>query len=315
MPPSKEQMPILACNCCLVNSVCISLHEYHIISSRRVLSLTYIFFHSGSFGKGTQVRGHADLDSVLVLNDFSDVDDRIARGPEVMKTLATQLKAKDWVMNVSWDYYYYTMTFAMQREDGVSMAVDLLPTFEVLGQNPSNDKIEETYQTMFGLSRRQVNYYSVPLCQLQLEFVRKQPTRAKTLIRLVKYWRKTEVEKKKKKATLRYPNSYSMELITIHVWEEAVKPRRINLAGAFKAVLRQLVNYKHLDVEWYDYYSPEIADQARWETERPILLDPANPTNNIMATFKPEAWDDLATIAAESMRRPLLRNVVIPGFW
>lgn len=40
-------------------------------------------------------------------------------------------------------------------------------------------------------SRYDREYYSVALAPLQIDFVAEVPTKVKTLIRLIKYWRKT----------------------------------------------------------------------------------------------------------------------------
>ncbi|XP_070572510.1 2'-5'-oligoadenylate synthase 1A-like [Ptychodera flava] len=269
---------------------------------------------SGSFGKGTHVRGYADLDCVMVLNAFTGLGDRRDRGEEVLADIARQINNTRWAINVHKDYY--VVKFTMQKGD-VKLDVDLLPTFEVLGHYPpSKDTLEGIYRKMLQLGGRDVSFYSAPLCQLQLEFVRLQPTRVKSLIRLVKYWLKVEVGGQEKPG-MRYPKSFAMELICIHVWEKAGSPLRFDMAVAFKAVLKQLENYRSMKVVWTKHYSRNIAEQAMraHSITKPILLDPANPTNNALAWIPQEALDHVAEIARQSMRRQLLRSVVLPYQW
>lgn len=45
---------------------------------------------------------------------------------------------------------------------------------------------------MESLPNCEKEYYSAALAPLQVEFVARAPTKVKTLIRLIKYWRKTE---------------------------------------------------------------------------------------------------------------------------
>lgn len=50
----------------------------------------------------------------------------------------------------------------------------------------------DIYKEMESLSDCEKGYYSAALAPLQVEFVARAPTKVKTLIRLIKYWRKTE---------------------------------------------------------------------------------------------------------------------------
>ena len=98
-------------------------------------------------------------------------------------------------------------------------------------------------------------YYSAALVKLQVEFVKKRPTNVKDLIRLVKYWRKKYLPKKRRK---RRPPSYLLELLTIHAWEKAKCPKTFNIKIGFKAVMEVLESHRNLRVSWGDYYSESI---------------------------------------------------------
>ena len=103
-------------------------------------------------------------------------------------------------------------------------------------------------------------YYSAALVKLQVEFVKKRPTNVKDLIRLVKYWRKKYLPKKRRK---RRPPSYLLELLTIHAWEKAKCPKSFNIKIGFKAVIEVLESHRNLRVSWGDYY-PESIIKCRY---------------------------------------------------
>lgn len=56
------------------------------------------------------------------------------------------------------------------------------------------DSKNAIYVEMASSSPAAREYYSAALAPLQVDFVSGVPTKVKTLIRLIKYWRKTEFE-------------------------------------------------------------------------------------------------------------------------
>ena len=113
-------------------------------------------------------------------------------------------------------------------------------------------------------------FYSAHFVSLQVEFVKGQPPSVKNLIRLVKYWRKTCIEGKG--TGTRLPSSYPLELITIACWEKAGKPS-FDIRAGFKAVLQQLVDYRHIHFSWCKYYSKAVAEKGiKGMSERFVLF-------------------------------------------
>ena len=47
--------------------------------------------------------------------------------------------------------------------------------------------------------------------------------------------------------------------------------------------------------------------------ERPHIVDPANPTNNLYDDVN--CWPEVEKVAEESMRKPLLRDVRVTDDW
>ena len=98
-------------------------------------------------------------------------------------------------------------------------------------------------------------YYSAALVLIQRHLVTERPALVKDLIRLVKYWRKTFLPKKRGK---RLPPSYLLELLTIHAWENANCPERFDVKIGFTAVIEALKDHQRLRVSWGDYYTEDL---------------------------------------------------------
>ena len=113
---------------------------------------------------------------------------------------------------------------------------------------------EELYKEMSGCTPEDRRYYSAHFVELQVEFVERQRSNVKDLIRLVKYWRKTCIEDT---GETRLPSSYPLELISIHCWEKAGEPESFDIRAGFKAVLQQLVKYCDINVRWYINYEKD----------------------------------------------------------
>ena len=52
----------------------------------------------------------------------------------------------------------------------------------------------------------------------------------------------------------RLPSSYTVELLTIYIWERAEKPLSFSLVQGMRAVLKLLVQYADIDVVWHRHY-------------------------------------------------------------
>ena len=119
---------------------------------------------------------------------------------------------------------------------------------------------EQLYKEMIDCTIEEKRYYSAHFVSLQVEFVQGKLAIVKDLIRLVKYWRKTCIDKSIGKPRL--PPSYALELITIACWEKAGEPQSFDIRAGFKAVLQQLVDYCRIDFSWYIYYEKAPAKRG-----------------------------------------------------
>lgn len=175
-------------------------------------------------------------------------------------------------------------------------SVDILPSVDIVRKRTCKDIYAEM-ETREGEQK----YYSSAFAPLQVDFVSQVPTKVKTLIRLIKYWRKTEFEERTDRKRL--PSSYILELIVIGEWGNAGKPQNFDLCKGLYHVFRAIADYKSLRHAWTVNYHNFVRDQ--W-----YVVDPANPFNNVMDACN--LWDHVAEKANEFLQSPLIKG--LPSF-
>lgn len=247
---------------------------------------------SGSLGKGTAVKGKSDADLVVFLANFRTMSN--------LRDNLTDILAR---MKVHLGTYggcdvEGTTSHAVKVSvncHGHSHSVDILPSADILKYNSKND----IYAEMASSSPAAREYYSAALAPLQVDFVSGVPTKVKTLIRLIKYWRKTEFEEST--GPQRLPSSYPLELIVIGEWEDAGRPQNFNLCKGFYHVLRAIAHYRSLKHAWtINYQSNHVSSDEYY------VVDPANPFNNVMKACN--CWDIVAEKARGYLQKPLFRQ-------
>jgi 2'-5'-oligoadenylate synthetase len=105
------------------------------------------------------------------------------------------------------------------------------------------------------------SFCSAALAEVQLDFVRERPAKLKSLIRLVKHWCKSYLPNSSDRQ--RMPNSYLIELVTIHSWEQAGKPDRFETAALFKAIMVAFCSHSQLNIAWNRYHN--LGQVTRYE--------------------------------------------------
>lgn len=162
---------------------------------------------SGSLGKGTAIRGGADIDLVVYFNGLSTMNDLKSKRPQLLKDLEQKIsEIRLWTGRVRLQGktpYALAYTF-----DGEQM--DILPGFDIVKAYPGG--LKTIYSELSALSSpacsaSEAQNYSVSLAPLQIKFVKGHNETVKRGIRLLKYW------KQAKNLDLR---SYAMELLAIH---------------------------------------------------------------------------------------------------
>lgn len=251
---------------------------------------------SGSLGKGTAVKGKSDADLVVFLAKLTTISEL----REILEDILDRMKLYlDKYAGCKW---IGTTRYAVQVSvncHGHIHSVDILPSVDIVRKRTCKD----IYAEMETLTKREKKYYSSAFAPLQVDFVSQVPTKVKTLIRLIKYWRKTEFEERTDGKRL--PSSYILELIAIGEWGNAGKPQNFDLCKGLYHVFRAIADYKSLRHAWTENYKYNNFVRDHW-----YVVDPANPFNNVMDAC--DLWDDVAEKANEFLQSPLIKE--LPSF-
>ncbi|XP_049624144.1 2'-5'-oligoadenylate synthase-like protein [Suncus etruscus] len=146
--------------------------------------------------------------------------------------------------------------------------------------------------------------FSPSFCELQRNFVKHRPTKVKSLLRLVKHWYLQYVKAWCPRAAL--PPLYALELLTIYAWEVGAEEQEsFRLDEGLTTVMELLQDHQFLCIYWTKFYSmdePVLREfiRRKLKEERPIILDPADPTHNVAKGYR---WDILAQRASQCLKQ------------
>uniref|UniRef100_A0A8C6IF97 2'-5'-oligoadenylate synthetase 1 domain-containing protein n=1 Tax=Mus spicilegus TaxID=10103 RepID=A0A8C6IF97_MUSSI len=174
--------------------------------------------------------------------------------------------------------------------------------------------------------------FALSFTELRQDFLRYRPPKLRKLICLVKYWHQLCMEQLGKPV----PPRYALELLTVYAWEHGSGDADFNIAQGFRTVLKLITKYEYLIIYWtvyYDFRHREVSDYlyTQLQKDRPIILDPADPTRNI-AGCSIMGWCFMASVAKAWLDDPCFRNmdgsqvrswvvpvrpciIIIPGCW
>ncbi|XP_063396435.1 2'-5'-oligoadenylate synthase 3-like [Mytilus trossulus] len=248
----------------VINTVVYLIHQHPDFSIKEVIK-------GGSLGKGTAVRGHSDVDLLVVVNNYRNVNDLRDNMKGILSSFNRYLLAA--VKNESIeiaiiDQTPFTLRFKLCCADrDCWFDVDLLPVINVV--DPSNvcRSLQMVYDMMDKESYNK-DYYSKCLAKQQVDFVKRVPSRAKDVIRLLKYWNYNE------NVGL---SSFCIELMVIHVWQKKDSPDNFDLQPMIYDVVYLISFFKETTITFNDYYKP---DHFTTKLTPPYILDPANPFND-----------------------------------
>ncbi|XP_071804971.1 2'-5'-oligoadenylate synthase 1A-like isoform X2 [Asterias amurensis] len=189
--------------------------------------------------------------------------------------------------------------------------VDLYPTadnFRGHGEDLCN-----MFDAMLQSNEDGRELYTASLIKHQTHFVRSQPTAVIDFIRLVKYWAHDALPDNLKQA-------YFFELVTIHLWEETGKPEGFSKVQGFKNVMETLASgsTELRKMYWPNLYDNALAVRAidKLNMHEPVILDPANPTNNVCKIFdKRSNRRAIARAAQVTLDTELLRDIRVRRDW
>ncbi|XP_037367421.1 2'-5'-oligoadenylate synthase-like protein 2 [Talpa occidentalis] len=286
-----------------------------LLSSTRVIKIV----KGGSSGKGTTLNHTSDVDLVLFLSCFSSFQNQALLRKVIIDLIELKLTQYSKTLAYSISIVHHregkrdprSLSFHVQaKKRSEAIKVDLLPAFDVLG-NMCPDTLKKSPEIYENL----INSYSHPgefspsFVVLQRRFVKSRPAKLKNLLRLVKHWYLQCLKPKYQKVAL--PSKYAMELLTIYSWEWGTsESENFNLDEGFIAVMKLLREYEAICIYWtkyYDFQNKVVRTfiKRQLKESRPVILDPADPTNNLGKT---RGWDLVAKEAAHCLKQACCRT-------
>ncbi|XP_046556577.1 2'-5'-oligoadenylate synthase 1A-like [Haliotis rubra] len=145
--------------------------------------------------------------------------------------------------------------------------IQIFPVYDILKYKNEHD----VYIDMGEHSDADKEYYSLCLAEIQIEFIKRAPSKVHSLIKLMKYWLKEDVQID--------TGYYFMETMVMHRWQRAGKPNDFNISDWFEEIMTQLADLSSLSIIWEDRYT---ASNYRIVPTKPVVLDPANPHENVI---------------------------------
>ncbi|NXA38060.1 OAS3 synthase, partial [Eudromia elegans] len=253
-----------------------------------------------SAGKGTALRNSSDADLVVFLSCFKDYGDQEENRAEIIREIQRRLLQCQQQERFDVEFQVNpwpnprVLSFQLHsRTLPESVDFDVLPAYDALHHLVRGYEVDPlVYVRLFEQCTRG-GEFSTCFTELQRDFIVERPTKVKSLIRLVKHWYK-EVS-----GTL--PPQYALELLAVYAWERGSGEPRFSMAEAFRTVLELLQRHEQLCIYWTVNYGFEDPDLSYYLSQqlsksRPVILDPADPTNVVGAGSR---WD-LVAMEAET---------------
>ncbi|CAC5399173.1 OAS [Mytilus coruscus] len=226
----------------------------------------------GSIGKGTAVRGLSDVDLIFPIYDITSVETLKQKMDEIKDAIHILLSSNFTITGSQTTTWAYTTTILV---NGSSQEVDIMPILNIT-KDPSNltdEEIKMIHTKMRGKAGSTENgYYNRCLRPLQIKFIGQHEEKIKRVIRLIKYWIKTNNHTIIK--------SIAVELLVIGSWEDLGKPDSDVAEGKIsKMVFEKLRNFGNINLSWSNYYEPTDYPIP----PKPYILDPVDPYNNVIS--------------------------------
>jgi len=133
--------------------------------------------------------------------------------------------------------------------------------------------------------------YEPSFVKERTQFVTKQPGHVKVTIRLLKWWR----DQQSWSCALTRPSDAILELVAIYVAQQCGKTQQAQMIANCMSVLAR---FDQLRVEWSNIYDKSDA-WAPLMLQKPLLMDPVNPFNNVA---DPQDFDarEMRSLAAKT---------------
>ncbi|XP_050015063.1 2'-5'-oligoadenylate synthase 1A-like isoform X1 [Alexandromys fortis] len=274
----------------------------------------------GSSGKGKMLTGRSDANLVVFLNNLASIEDQLKQRGEFLKEIEKQLCQLQGEQNFpvkfevlrSWRNNSPGIILKLSSSElQQEVEFDVLLAYDILGDvNVYNKPDPQIYRRLISdcTSLGKEGEFSTCFTELQRNFLKDRPPKLKNLIRLVKHW----YQLCKEKLGEPLPPQYALELLTVYAWERGSGVTEFDTARGFRTVLELITKYKQLQIHWtvyYDFQDQEIANYllSRLTRVRPVILDPADPTRNVVGS-NPEGWWRLAGEATVWLQYPCIKN-------
>ncbi|XP_074061895.1 2'-5'-oligoadenylate synthase 2-like isoform X2 [Macrotis lagotis] len=246
----------------------------------------------GSYGRDTVLKGQSDGTFVIFLEEKSEVksikwnlidwEPLAAMGNVKIVEDKLQLVLSESELCITFDVLPIISTFVASGNRYTRTSIS--------GYKPSPD----TYKKWINSKNLDLGQ-PVHFTQLQGNFFKYRPRKLKNLILLVKHWYQ-QYQKRLNQDS--FPLQYALELLTVYVWEQMCESDDFNTVEGFLIILKLITQYNQLCVYWtvnYNFEDQTIRNylQSQLRKERPIILDPADPTSNVSGK-DPKLWKQLA---------------------
>nr|XP_021589943.2 2'-5'-oligoadenylate synthase 3 [Ictidomys tridecemlineatus] len=241
----------------------------------------------GSYSRETVLRNHSDGTFVLFLDHLAKFQDHKKNQQEILDIIEQQLKARLLAHRLT--AWYQILRLGGQLHIEVStrwqtVSFQVLPAFNALGfsENPSPWIYRDLKRAMDETSAYP-GEFSVCFAELRKKFFSKYPRKLKDLILLIKYWYQ---QCQKKWGISSLFSEYALELLTVYAWEQGCGAEDFDMAQGVRTVLGLIEQKDLLCVYWtvnYDFEDETVRNVLlqQLRSQRPVILDPADPTNNV----------------------------------
>ncbi|XP_017365758.1 2'-5'-oligoadenylate synthase-like protein isoform X1 [Cebus imitator] len=265
----------------------------------------------GSFGNGTILRSTREVELVAFLSCFHSFHEAATHHQAVLRLLWKAIWQSQDLLALRLECLRLekrvpdAIVLTIQTWEAVEpITVTIVPAYRTLGPSaPNSQPPPEVYVSLINACDVPGNF-SPSFSELQRNFVKHRPTKLKSLLRLVKHWYQQYVKARSPRANL--PPLYALELLTIYAWEMGTEEdENFMLDEGFTTVMDLLLAYEDICIYWTKYYTlqnPVIEDCVRKQLkkERPVILDPADPTHNVAEGYR---WDIVAQRASQCLKQ------------
>ena len=200
--------------------------------------------------------------------------------------------------------------YALKIAVGAGFEFDLLVAPDLAGKSPQNPEKQQLAALLHKIwtTDEDTRRYRSAFSESVVSFFKRQPESINCLIRLCKFWSKS----------LNFTHvhappslSYMCELVAVHCGANLHDGSVPSLEASFESFLKEMANYKNMNIFWFEEYK-EGHVQNGILSQRPLILEPVNPTNNICASFSPSQWEVIAASARESLIAARLHGANLP---